>query len=674
MGGADYSSAYDVGDWDPVDTYNFDSFDSFDSSAGSSLVDNYNYSDYFSDVVDTYNTDYFDPNTYIDLSGSLGGDYVNDLIDTSYGNTDLGYDYLDSVNTGLNVSDMFNYLDGIDINSGNFDDYNASQQFIAQDISNLDQGELDLLKGLGQVDINEDGFVSGFDSRNAIQAIENRLIEDRDNLSDSEIAELTSLRNEMLAAEDMGLKEYGLDIPIGATPYTGSDGKEYYTNPDFVEGPSTALAGEGGKVPMLGTQLANDIRFAGAEGYEADPVTMGKNNYQLMKSAMAFPGQNLSAIDGSRAAANTQSYINSGGKFDYMGQPEISPSMYGMPMQVRVDQSVPGSIVQGVDTMTDYMRDGAGMLLKPVNWVTDAIGGGINFIGDAIGDNVVGRGFNSFGNIIDNTGDYLFGSGDRDSLLGTVFNVPDSLTEIGVGGLSGNWDLAKQGLKGLISAPVELIGNTLSLPAAVATDVFGINDYRLGTKGGGSGSAKAKSSSPKRKSPERQRIGNVKNQNKGNSREGIGIGDQLGGDQVVTYDGKDYDLSTADGQSELLSDSDTSTLMDGLAEVNGTNLLSDDQIRALANLGPGAGSDSSASMIQTSDVDRSDIGKAFAEKQGGESNVKVKKSPTIEDIENVINKKAGGSVMNTQSKPVKSSVSLDEENLDFDGGEATSFR
>ena len=578
-------------------------------SAKQSIYDSINYSNNLDTFLDTYDTDYTNPDTYIDLTTELSDtDFAQSLIDNSYGGDFDGLD-IDSIGTGINIDATFDYLDGVDINADDFSDYDASTQFAAQDISSFDEGELDILKSVGAIEMNEDGAVTNFNSGDALRQIEDQLIEYREDLSDTEIAQLTSLRNEILAAEDLGLESFDIDL----------------------NQPSTALAGEGGSVGNAGTMFSNGFLFSGDDEYK-------ENNSDV----------STGFINEGNANRNSQVYANTGGGYNIYGEPvdmRTNPALYGMQFQTRTDQSVPGSIIQGVDTMTDYLRDGAGMLLKPVNWVTDAIGGGLNMFGETIGNNPIGRGFSSFGNIIDNSGDYFFGSGDRDSLLGTVFNVPDNLAMAGVGGLSGNWDVAKQGLKGLVAAPLEVAGNVLSVPIAVAKDVFGVDKIDISASAGAGGGGGGRGRMPKRPPPARKRIGSVLNKGSG-SREGItGVNGSS-----VSYGGKEYDMSTEAGQRQLLQDSDFGTLTDGIAQAGGTNLLSDAQIRGLAGIGSAPMSGTADDPIGSTDVDRSSLADKVEEKQGG--GAKVKKSTTTADIKNIIDELAKGSVRNAKPAPM----------------------
>jgi len=613
-----YTPSFDTFDYlDTINTY--DAFDTASNYANSVALDNYNYSDNVSDFLDTYDSDYFDPNTYIDLStDAIDTDFSQSIIDNSYGG---------DFDAGLDIGQTFDYLDGVDINSDDFSNYDASTQFAAQDVSTFDEKELDILKSVGAIEINEDGAVTDFDSQNALRQIEDQLIEYRGDLSDEEITNLTSLRNEILAAEDLGLDAFSIDI---------------------ADQPSSALAGEGGSVGLVGTDFSNKFLFSGDPDYEESKLNSLSAGY----------------INEGNAAKNSQIYGNTGGKFNIYGEPvdmRTNPALQGMSFQATPNAA--GSVIQGVDTFTDYLRNGAGMLLKPVNWLSDGIGGGLDAIGGALGNNPIGRGFSSFGNIVDNTGDYLFGSGDRDSLLGTVFNVPDNLTKTVAGGLSGNWDVAKQGLKGLVAAPFELAGNAISVPVAIAKDVFGVDDISLsvggGSGGGGGGGGRRM---PSRQAPQRKKISRVLGS--GNSREGIS---SVSG-STVGYAGNEYDMSTASGQKSLLNDSDFPTLADAIAQTGGSSLLSDDQIRGLVGMGnsPGAGPSSGTAddPIGSTDVDGSSLAEKFEEKQGGEK-PKVKKTAQVESIENIIDKLANGSVRKTKAAPALPTTSTGSENLDI---------
>jgi hypothetical protein len=629
--------------WDAVNrattfnsAYNNYSTDYFNSiNAANNAIqqaNEYNASSGLDSFLDDYDSDYFDPDTYINLDT-----FADSEADTSFGDSVIDNSYGGSFDAGLDIGQTFDYLNGVDINSNDFSNYDASTQFAAQDISTFDEKELDILKSVGAIDINEDGAVSGFNSGDALRKIEDQLIEYRGDLSDEEIVGLTSLRNEILAAEDLGLDSFSVNIE---------------------DQPSTALAGEGGQIGLLGTNFSNRFLFEGDEKYKDDGENSLSGGY----------------LNEGNANKNSQIYGNTGGKFNIYGEPvdfRTNPALQGM--QFAATPNAAGSIIQGVDTFTDYLRDGAGLLLKPLNWISDGVGGGLEAIGGAFGNNPIGRGISGFGNIIDNTGDYLFGSGDRNSLLGTVFNVPDNIVMAGVGGLSGNWDVAKQGLKGLVAAPFELIGNTMSVPLAVAKDVFGVDDIKVSASaGGGGGGGRGMNSLSGRPPPQRKRIGNVLSSG-GGGREGI---TSVNGSKVG-YGGNEYDMSTPEGQRQLLSDSDFGTLADAIAQTGGTSLLSDDQIRKLAGVGAspsGPSSGTASDPIGSSDVDRSSLAKNIEEKQGG-GQAKVKKTTEVETIENIIDKLAKGSVRKTKPAPVvpQTRTSTTGEDLDIFDNNAPTF-
>lgn len=593
-------------------------------SAQQSIRDNLNYAPDVDNFLDVYDkVDYTNNDTYINLDtfapGVADTDFGNSIINNSFVGDFDGLD-TNSIGTGINIGQTFDYLDGVDINANDFSNYDASTQFAAQDISSFDKGELDILKSVGAIEINEDGAVTDFNSGDALRQIEDQLIEYREDLSDEEVVQLTGLRNEILAAEDLGLDAFSIDIE---------------------DQPSTALAGEGGTVGNAGSMFSSGFLFSGDDSYE-------ENNSDM----------SAGYINEGNSNRNSQVYANTGGEFNIYGEPvdmRTNPALQGMAFQTRTDQSVPGSVIQGVDTMTDYLRDGAGMLLKPINWATDAIGGGLDMFGETLGDNPIGRGFSSFGNIVDNSGDYFFGSGDRDSLLGTIFRVPDDLAKVGAGGLSGNWDVAKQGLKGLVAAPLEVAGNALSVPIAVAKDVFGVDKIDISASVGAGGGGGGGGGMPKRPPPQRKRIGSVLNRGSG-SREGItGVNGSS-----VSYDGKEYDMSTESGQRQLLQDSDFGTLADGISHAGGTNLLSDAQLRGLAGIGPSPMSGTADDPIGSTDVDRSSLAQKVEEKQGG--GAKVKKNASVADIKNIIDELANGSVRNTKSAPTPKPLSSPKAN------------
>ena len=235
-----------------------------------------------------------------------------------------------------------------------------------------------------------------------------------------------------------------------------------------------------------------------------------------------------------------------------------------------------------------------------------------------IGNNPVGRGVLNLGGIIDNTGDYLFGNSDRNSLIGTVMNVPDSMANIGQGIAYGDFDLAKAGAMSLLGAPLSIVGNIASPFVSGLVDVAGVDEIRIGGGGKGGGGGKK----PKKKKPSSKARKNmpIVSNKKGTTR---GTGNLAAtskpgqGSTFTDDDGRDYDFSNQDDRNRF-------------AETYGDGALA----QRMADLGLGTvGSVGGASEkpFKSTDADRSQVAEGISANQGNPGG--VKKAPEVDVLD-----------------------------------------
>ena len=176
------------------------------------------------------------------------------------------------------------------------------------------------------------------------------------------------------------------------------------------------------------------------------------------------------------------------------------------------------------DTFTDRLADGVSWVLSPIDMVADGVGDVFSGVGAAIGDNVVGRGFNNFGNWLDRTGDVI-----TDGIPSRIINAPDNIVDFGSGlyrwatgspdplGQPGAVDLMKQSAIGLVKTPFQILGDVASVPLGLMRDVFGIDQLSIGIggKGGGGGGGRGRPKKKKTARKNRPIVGNKRNANNG---------------------------------------------------------------------------------------------------------------------------------------------------------------
>lgn len=305
----------------------------------------------------------------------------------------------------------------------------------------------------------------------------------------------------------------------------------------------TMVAGPEGKTPFLGSLIADGINNIGAKkGYISDTATPGMLAAQAPNVGTAINQAGVAMTPG----AQQRALMRSERAIDAFGMNE-----YGEPNRMLNGVRYAGTptFYDKVDSFTDGLRNIGGAILKPLNFVSDTVGGGLASVGQAVGDNFLGRGILNLGNVIDGSGDYLFGSSDRNSLLGTIMGVPDSVALMGQGLAYGNLGMAGQGLKGLIGAPLSILGNAISIPSAVAKDVFGMDiNISAGGRGGGGGKKKKKKKAKARKNV--PIVGNKRGIGNGVKNQGVGTGSG-GGETKTMEDGTEYDLSDLDDRNDF---------------------------------------------------------------------------------------------------------------------------
>jgi len=575
------------------------------------------------DVNDVFNDSFWNSDSYqFDNISNIGLDvadqtFAQGLINDNYGglDTNLGFHGLD---TDFLFDSVAYYTDDI-----NYSDFNNADeiQSVIDDVLELDSGEVDVLEGLGLIDIDRDGNVANFSSTDAIDYLATETTDNAENYSDAELAEMISLQNELIAAEYTGTEALKVE----------TDGRDWAGNNDA----SDWIGGQkDSKVVMAGNDLANTISGS------RDP------NISLTEQRALDYTKNYTPAQLEAGARNTEALLaQNGGRLDINGMP-VGYERYaaqGMVFTPKRGETLLGYFDRG----TDLLQQGTGLVLKPLNMVTDGLAGGINWLGEKAGDNFLGSGIRNFGGLINKTGDYLFGDGltsdgqpGARTLNSLIWNVPDDIANTIGGGITGNWDVALDGARGLLGAPVELLGNALSVPMSLAVDTFGADkvSFNATGSGGGGGGGGGSGSSSSRRPPQRKRnpINMVGNKNKNDGRNTQGVKSVGGG--TVAYSGQTYDMNTADGQAKLLEKGGVSTLMEALSEAGAENLLSDAQFMAAAPMsmppGTAPGQGGSNVPLTSTKADSSSLGENFAEKQGGgnKKQVVVKE----ENIENPI--------------------------------------
>jgi uncharacterized protein (UPF0147 family) len=553
----------------------------------------------------------------------------NDL----FGTTTDSFDWMNGVmNTGGDYDPSWftnNFDTGTDTltNTNFFENENLTleEAGILEDITSINQTEQNILEDYGLLTYNDDGSVN-FDSNEAIAALGE--VANDPNLSNWERSQITNTASQLASAADAGLDYFDFtspdvasgvysneaqdayaesQIPLGAYSYNTIEGQKYVdpmSNMYIPQG--TMVAGPEGNTPFIGSLIASGINNIGAKkGYVSDPATNG---------GYVFPRQTQNIGQ----ALNDPMSISSGAAARATARSRIAGDRYGFNEYGEPNQMVNGVRYAGtptfydkVDSFTDGIRDFGGMLLKPLNFVTDTVGGGLASVGQAVGDNFLGRGILNMGNVIDGSGDYLFGSSDRNSLLGTVMGVPDSVALMGQGLAYGNLGMAGQGLKGLVGAPLSVLGNALSMPLSVARDVFGA-DITIGAGGGGGGGKKKKKKKKARKNV--PIVGNKRGLGNGVQNQGTGSG---GGETTTTEDGTEYDLSDLGDRNDFADQYGEGALAQRMSDLN----LKSTGARANAN----------ADTLETSDADRSQVAESIGANQGNRTS--VKKAPTVESAD-----------------------------------------
>jgi len=606
---------------------------------------------------------------------TFGGDGNYNFAETLSANQNLFRDYnvpkqnyiLDpSVQEGLfgEQPDTFNWLDGVLNSEGGYDsswwenNFNKEEDFIntdffdpalgytneeaamLEDITSINPNEKNYLDDYGLISYNDDGTVNALDTNEAIA----KLTEAANNtdLSAYERKEILDLAGQLSAAADADLDRFDLttpdesygvydtqyiedystpDLPIGAYPYETMGGTVYAdpTSPEYI--PQGAyVAGPNGKVPFLGSMASNYLGSVGANGYVSDPATNGgyvfPQQTQTMGQAMnyqtpeGFVSQNpLTAGDLARSPMLSK----------------IAADKYGTNSRGEPNQMIPGqrytpqpTMASRVDDFTDGVRNIGGMLLKPLNWTTDLIGGGLSSVGQMVGDNKIGNGILNFGNLVDGTGDYLFGDSNKTSLLGNVLSMPDSLARVGQGLAYGDMDMAKSSALGLLGAPLNILGNLASPLVSGLVDVAGIDELRLSVGGkGGSGNRgqrKGSSSTKARKSIPIRNTGKI-DKGSNSSKSNIPTGKGSGGS--ISEGGSQYDLTESDGR-------------DSYAEEFGEDALAR-RLKDLNIVGGGSGLGQNTPAFKSSDADKSNLVSSIAQNQGNPSGVRRAASPKVYD-------------------------------------------
>ena len=489
--------------------------------------------------------------------------------------------------------------------------YTLEEAGILTDITSINNPESGILENYGLIEYNEDGSVNSFDSNQAIATL-TQAAADPD-ISPYQKSEILGLAGKLSSAADAGLDSFNLDvnnssvlsnefkdayntpsIPNGATSYQSIEGEKYIDpfSPNFIETSGRVMPE--GRVDWLGNRAGDYLRSYGSDGYVSDTATPAMLAAQEPKGIALNNGVPISQGQLERANFAGKHAIDQYGKNEY-GQPNDG-------MIDGVGYVPQPTFASRFDDFTDGVRDVGGMILKPLNWATDTIGLGASKVGQMIGDNSVGRGFNNFGNLVNSSGDYLFGDGDRSSLLGTVMNMPDSLVNMGTGVAHGNWDMAKAGAMGFLSGPASILGNLASIPLSGLVDVAGIDKISIGgggKSGGGGGKGKPKGKARKNVPI----IGNAGGMKNGIQQPNTGTG--TGGDGSLAQDGTDYDLADVGGRNDFAEKYGDGALAQRLKDLNLNTV--------------GGGGDNGKSFEATA-ADTSQVAKSIAKNQGNSGN------------------------------------------------------
>lgn len=602
-GGGDTASFYD-----PTPTYQFD------PSPG-----RYDYSQQFNN----FQTDFFrdaDPFAWTQNIIGQGGEYDPSWIDSF----NLGDD-------GLKNTDFFD--------TDLYPDLSLEEAGMLEDITSIDQAEKNVLEDYGLISYNDDGSVNDFDSNQAITKLQEYANDP--NLSNYERTQLLDTASQLIAAVDAGLDHFefspnvysnqgGMDqfshhygdtsqdyintqpqkeLPIGAYNYSTIGGVGYADplDPNYV--PEGDYVVSGGKVPFFGNSMRDGLSKWGTSNYQdPDYMTPGMKALQGVTPAQAMNqgGSMISPSEMQRAEMRSS----------------LAADKYGTDSRGFPNQMIPGqqytpqpTMASRVDDFTDDVRDFGGMLLKPVNWLTDTVGSGFQKVGQAVGNNAIGRGIHNFGGLIDGTGDYLFGDSDRNSLLGTVMRVPDQMANIGQGIYHGDWDMVKASSMGLLGAPLSILGNVASPFVSGLVDVAGIDELKISAGGGAGGGGRGKGKSKPKARKNVPIIGNT-GTNSGGIKSGSAGGLVPGGSGgVATEDGVDYDLTDQQGRNDF-------------ADKYGEGRLG----QRLADLGiVTTGSVGSDKTFESTDADTSQVAKSIGANQGNPSG--VQKAPEMDVID-----------------------------------------
>lgn len=537
--------------------------------------------------------------------------------------------------------DTFNLGDDGLKNTNFFDtdlypDLSWEEAGVLEDITSINTAEKGLLDDYGLISYNEDGSVNQFDSNQAITTLQE--VANDPNLTNFERQEILSTAGKLVAAADADLDHFNLTndsianttspeiatgiyspeyietrtalenpLPIGAYPYSTIGGEVYADpySPAYI--PQGQNVMPNGRVPFYGNSMRDGLSQWGASNYEdPDYMTPGMKAAQGVTPAQAMNQGGMSLSSGDMQRAEMRS--------------SLAADKYGTDSKGFPNQMIPGqqytpqpTMASRVDDFTDGVRDFGGMLLKPVNWLTDTVGSGFQKAGQAIGNNAIGRGVHNFGGLIDGTGDYLFGDSDRNSLLGTVMGVPDSLANIGQGIYHGDWDMVKSSSMGLLGAPLSILGNVASPFVSGLVDVAGIDRLTIGGggKGGGGGGSKKKPKSRKNVPI----IGNTGTNSDGGKSGSAGGLVPGGSGGVATEDGVDYDLTDQQARNDF-------------ADKYGEGRLG----QRLADLGiVTTGSVGSGKTFESTDADVSQVAKSIGSNQGNPTG--VQKAPEMDVVD-----------------------------------------
>ncbi len=528
---------------------------------------------------------------------------------------DFGFDTTDYYEQGLGAGDMAYQLDGDPFINAVF-----------EDASTISQTELNLLNDTGVVEYNNDGQLvlggtdAGVDSVNDIVAAIDTKIEQGDLGAGDETA-LNQLKTELNHTIDMGVGAVTFenpDMPIGAERTFDNAGYDQYTDPYYSPYGSTVSPGL--NTPMLGNAI-----FGGPKGDPNYVANYGDGRVgPTMESVYGRPVDNLSQLTYGEAfggmSPNAIAQAQARREYaDALGTPNMFDNS-GLLVENRMGFN------DHFDNFTDFLSGGVTTLLSPLDALAGGIGQGFAKIGGMVGDNVVGRGISNFGRVIDGTGNFLF-----NEVPNTVINYPDNIANIGSGlyrtltgadmgiGHPTNTELLMGGLKGLVTDPLKLGLNALSIPLSVATDVFGIDKINMGSSSGGGGGGKKK----KPKAQARKNVPLLMNKDGSLRREGsndnkgsgaTAIGQPVNGSLESGDDGSGSGRGTGTGSGSGVGAGDGSTV-----NVNGFD---------------GDDSNAESGKLQSTDADKSDVKEAVSETQGdpGSTATQPQKSTSQMDL------------------------------------------